>query len=183
MFLRNGQKFHASPLSGKLQKLWNSTAVARTAAPLGVDRNQAGRKPDRRRPRTAAIPGSIGFLNDRRQRLLRQPPRLPGRRGSSCLPLLRDAQFHRPGERLPGPLAVAVALIEPLRAILAPGGAGQPAFHQPRSGEADHLVQQIGVGGLLQERGFPAASVSRAVLHASPLATPPLAAGAAPLIP
>ena len=60
----------------------------------------------------------------------------------------------RPGPRLPDPVAVAVALDQPLGALLAPGRAGQAAhlqLHQPLGGKADHLAQQIGVGGLLDQ--------------------------------
>jgi hypothetical protein len=56
---------------------------------------------------------------------------------------------------VPVALAVAVGLGLARRALLAVAGAGEFAhlqFHQPLSGEADHLPQQIGVGGLLHER-------------------------------
>src|SRR6478735_3488983 len=66
-----------------------------------------------------------------------------------------DAQFDRAGARLPDPVAVAVALCQTLRLLLAigrPGLAFDFQFHQPLGGKADHLTQQIGVRGLLYER-------------------------------
>ena len=96
----------------------------------------------------------VGLLDHRRQRLLGHPPRLEEAGEVRAPPQLRDAQLHRSGPRLPVPVAVAVALDQPLRALLAPGRAGQAAhlqLHQPLGGEADHLAQQIGVGGLLDQ--------------------------------
>ncbi len=52
------------------------------------------------------------------------------------------------------PVPVAVAAHQPLGALLAPGRAGQAAhlqLHQPLGGKADHLAQQIGIGGLLYQ--------------------------------
>jgi hypothetical protein len=51
-------------------------------------------------------------------------------------------------------LAVAVALRQALRALLAQAGAGQAAYlqlHQPLGGKADHLAQKIGISALLQQ--------------------------------
>src|SRR3954465_7023834 len=65
-----------------------------------------------------------------------------------------DAQFYCPGTRLPRPVAVAIALIDPLRIALAVGGAGQSRalqLHQTLGGKADHLAQQIGIGTLFQK--------------------------------
>src|SRR5580692_12971472 len=56
---------------------------------------------------------------------------------------------------LPQPVPVAVALVDPLRAALAMGGAGQPLdlqLHQALGSEADHFAQKIGVGALFQKR-------------------------------
>jgi hypothetical protein len=97
----------------------------------------------------------VGFLDHRRQRLLRHPPRLQEPWKVTAAAQLRDAQLDGPSPRLPVPLAVAVALRQPLGALLAIAGAGQPAhlqLHQPLGGEADHLPQQIRVRGLLHER-------------------------------
>ena len=97
----------------------------------------------------------VGLLDDRGQRLLGQPPRLEKAGKIAALAQLRDAQLDRSGPRLPSPLAIAVALREPIRAPLAIGRAGQRPdlqLHQPFGGEADHLAQNIGVGGLLHQR-------------------------------
>ena len=97
----------------------------------------------------------VGLLDHRRQRLLGHAPRLQEAREVAALPELGDAQLDRPGPRLPVPVAVAVALGQPIRALLAIAGAGQPPhlqLHQPLGGKADHLAQQIGVGALLHKR-------------------------------
>ena len=59
------------------------------------------------------------------------------------------------GPRLPVPVAIAVALGEPVGRALAKAGAGLGAdlhLHQPLGGEGDHVAQDVGVGGLLHER-------------------------------
>ena len=97
----------------------------------------------------------VGLLDHRGQRLLGHPARLQEAREVAALAQLRDAQLDRAGARLPDPVAIAVALVDPLGAALAMGGAGQPLdlqLHQALGGEADHLAQQIGVGALLQQR-------------------------------
>ena len=46
-------------------------------------------------------------------------------------------------------------MVDPLRAALAVGGAGQPLdlqLHQALGGEADHLAQEVGIGALFQKR-------------------------------
>ena len=83
------------------------------------------------------------------------PPRLQEAGEVRALAQLRDAQLDRAGAGLPVALPVAVALGQPLRVLLAIGRPGQAAdlhLHQPLGGKADHLPQQIGVGGLLYER-------------------------------
>ena len=97
----------------------------------------------------------VGLLDHRGQRLLGHPPRLQEAGEVAALPQLRDAQLDRAGARLPVALAIAVALGQPLGALLAVAGAGQAAhlqLHQPLGGKADHLPQKIGVGGLLHQR-------------------------------
>ena len=96
----------------------------------------------------------VGFLDHRGERLLRHPPRLEEAREVGALPQLGDAQLDRAGAGLPVPIAIAVALRQPLGALLAIGGAGQLAdlqLHQPLGGKADHLAQQVGVRGLLDQ--------------------------------
>ena len=52
-------------------------------------------------------------------------------------------------------------------ALLAIAGAGQATdlqLHQPLGGKADHLAQEIGVGGLLHERRLIISSVIGGIL-------------------
>jgi hypothetical protein len=82
----------------------------------------------------------------------RRGSRKPGK--YEPFPELRDAQLDRPGPRLPDPVAVAVALRQPIRALLAPRRSGLAAdveLHEPLGSEAEHLTHQIGVGRLLQQ--------------------------------
>jgi hypothetical protein len=68
---------------------------------------------------------------------------------------LGDAQLDRAGSGLPVAIAVAVALGEAFGALFAISRAGQRTdlqLHQSLGGEADHLTQNVGVGGLLHER-------------------------------
>lgn len=98
---------------------------------------------------------NVSLLNDGGQRLLGQAARFEEARKIGALAQLRDAQLDRAGARLPIAVAIAVALSEPLRRTLAVGGAGLGAnlqLHQSLGREADHLAQNIGVGGLLHER-------------------------------
>ncbi|MFK4495905.1 hypothetical protein ABIF86_000196 [Bradyrhizobium japonicum] len=64
-------------------------------------------------------------------------------------------QLDRAGAGLPAPIAVAVALDLSFLALLAVRGSGQALdlqLHQPVGGKADHLAQEISIGGLLYER-------------------------------
>ena len=97
----------------------------------------------------------IGLLDHRAQRFLGHPPRLEETRKVRALAQLGDAKLHRPGTRLPVPVAIAVALGEPIGRALAKTSAGPRAnlhLHQPLGGEGDHLAQNVGVGGLLHKR-------------------------------
>ena len=67
----------------------------------------------------------VGFLDHRGQRLLGHAARLQEAREVAALAQLGDAQLDRAGARLPDPVAVAVALGQPLGALLAIGRAGQ----------------------------------------------------------
>jgi hypothetical protein len=51
----------------------------------------------------------------------------PSRWEVAAFPEFGDAQPHRAGARLPGTVAVAVAVVNPLGAALAIGGTGQPS--------------------------------------------------------
>jgi hypothetical protein len=66
----------------------------------------------------------VGFLGHRRERLLGHPPRLQKAREITAAAQLGDAQLDRAGARLPDPVAVSIALVEPLRAALDVGAAG-----------------------------------------------------------
>ena len=75
--------------------------------------------------------------------------------GVAALAQLGDAQFNRSGARLPDAVAVAVTLGKPIGGLLAVAGARKGPdlqLHEPLGGKADHLAQQIGVGGLLHKR-------------------------------
>jgi hypothetical protein len=93
--------------------------------------------------RTGRDAVDVGFLDHRRQRLLGHPPRLEEAWKVRALAQLRDAQLDRACARLPVPVAVAVALDEPVSRPLAKAGAGLGAdlhLHQPLSGEGDHVA-------------------------------------------
>ena len=97
----------------------------------------------------------ISLLHHRGERLFGQAARLQEDREVAALAQLGDAQLDRAGACLPQPVPVAVALVDPLRAALAMGGAGQPLdlqLHQALGSEADHFAQKIGVGALFQKR-------------------------------
>lgn len=97
----------------------------------------------------------VGFLHHGGERLLGHAAGLQEAGEVGALAQLGDAQFDRVGASLPNPVAVAVALRQTLGALLAIGGPGL-AFHfhlhQTLGGKADHLAQQIRIGGLLHER-------------------------------
>jgi hypothetical protein len=81
---------------------------------------------------------------------------------------LGDAQLNRTGSCLPIAVAIAVALHQPGRALLAMAGAGQRPdldLHQPLGGKGDHLAQGIGVGVFsTSERRFIISSVIGGIL-------------------
>ena len=97
----------------------------------------------------------IGLLDHGGQRFLGHPPRLEETWKVRALAQLGDAKLHRPGSRLPVPVAIAVALGEPVGRAFAEACASSGAdlhLHQPLGGESDHLAQDIRVGGLLHQR-------------------------------
>jgi len=105
--------------------------------------------------RARRYPVDVGFLDDRGQRLLGQSARLQERREVAPRAKLGDAQLHRPGARLPISVAIAVALSEPVgraRAMRSAGLGANLELHQSLSRKADHLAQNIRVGGLLHKR-------------------------------
>ena len=90
----------------------------------------------------------IGFLNHGGESLFRHAPRLQKGREVAALPELGDVQFDGSGPRLPVPVAVAVALVDPLGTAFAGCCTRQMLNlqrHQTLGGKADHLPQQIGV--------------------------------------
>src|SRR5262249_19671018 len=96
----------------------------------------------------------IGFLHHRGQGLFGHPARLQEGRKIAALAQLGDAQLDRAGTRLPVAVAIAVALGATLSALLTITGAGEAfdfQLHQALRRKADHLAQEIGVGGLLDQ--------------------------------
>jgi hypothetical protein len=94
------------------------------------------------------------LLDHRVQRLLGGPAGLQKAREVGAAPELRNPQLDSAGSGLPVALAVAVALVHPLGAAFAMGGAAQAIalqLHQALGGEADHLAEEGGVRALLQE--------------------------------
>ena len=97
----------------------------------------------------------ISFLDHRGQRLLGHPARLEEAGEVAALAQLGDAQLDCAGTGLPVTFAVAIALDEPGGRLLAVARAGQAAdlhLHQPLGGKRDHVAQNIGVRGLLDQR-------------------------------
>ncbi len=96
----------------------------------------------------------VSFLNHRRQRLLRGSTRLQEAGKVAAPPELRDRQLDPPGARVPGPLTIAVALVEPVRRA----GAHRhprPGFdfhlHHALGGKRQHAAHQIRIRLLLDQ--------------------------------
>jgi hypothetical protein len=122
---------------------------------LALGDASAAHRPDEVVDRAGRHALHIGLLNDRVQPLLGHPPRLEEAREVRALAKLGDAQLDRSGSRLPVPIAVAVALRQPIRRTLAVRRAGLGAhlhLHQPLGGEGDHVTKNVSVGGLLHQR-------------------------------
>ena len=69
----------------------------------------------------------VGFLDHRRQRLLRHPARLQKAREVAALAQLRDAQLDRPGAGLPVAVAVPVAMVDAIGAAFAVAAPVRPS--------------------------------------------------------
>jgi hypothetical protein len=96
----------------------------------------------------------IGLLDDRGQGLLGRAPRFQEAGEVRTLAEFRNAQLDRAGAGFPGAVAVAIAMGEPIGAAAAMRCAGQALdleVHPALRGEADHLAQEVRVGGLLQQ--------------------------------
>ena len=96
----------------------------------------------------------VGLLDDCGQCLLGHPPRLKEAGEVTALADFRDVQFNRARAGVPLARTVSVAMGQAIGAAAAVSGSGQGLdfqFHQSLRGEADHLTQEVGVGGLLQQ--------------------------------
>src|SRR5262249_43280591 len=97
---------------------------------------------------------NVGLLDHRGERLLGRAARFQKGRKITALAQLRDAQLDGPGAGLPNPVAIAVSVIDALRAALSMRGADQALdfqLHQSLRGKTDHLAQQISVRALLPQ--------------------------------
>jgi hypothetical protein len=97
---------------------------------------------------------NVGLLDHRGERLLGHAARFQKGREITALAQLRDAQLDGSGAGLPNPVAIAVAVIDAVRAALPMRGASQVLdfqLHQSLRGKTDHLAQQISVRALLQQ--------------------------------
>jgi hypothetical protein len=107
---------------------------------------------------------NISLLDNRRQRLLGEPPRLQKAREIRALAQLRNAQLDRPGARFPHPIAVPVALRQTIRALLAQGSARPAAdIELPRRAAAPPrpTAKQPGSGDPGGSRAAANPSISR----------------------
>src|SRR6185312_8258695 len=98
----------------------------------------------------------VRFLDHGGEGLLGGAPRLEKAWKIAAFTQLRDLQIYRSGSRLPEPLSVAVAAVEPLGAPLGIAGRAQALHvhvHHALGDVLDHLPQQIGVRALFHELG------------------------------
>jgi hypothetical protein len=96
----------------------------------------------------------VGFLDHRGQCLLGHAPRFQKAWEVAALAKLRDPQLDGARAGLPVTVAEAVALIDAFGGAFAVAGTAECVGfqrHQSLRGEADHLTQPTGVGGLLQK--------------------------------
>jgi site-specific DNA recombinase len=104
--------------------------------------------------RARGDPLDVGFLDHSGEGLLRHSPWFKEAREVAALAELRNAQLDRAGAGLPIALAVAVAMGEAVggaSAVRRTGEALDLQLHQALRGEADHLAQEVSIGGLLQQ--------------------------------
>ena len=104
--------------------------------------------------RTGGDTLDVGFLNDCGKRLLAHPPRLEEAGKVAALADFRYAQRNRARAGIPLARTVSVAMGQAIGVAATVRGSGQGLdfqVHQPLRGEADHLTQEVGVGGLLQQ--------------------------------
>ena len=78
----------------------------------------------------------------------------PVRSGAFLDEAIRSPSRLSRDKGLPVSIPVAITLVQPLRRVSARGGPGQGfnfQYHQSLGAEADHLAQEVAVGGLLQK--------------------------------
>ena len=96
----------------------------------------------------------IGLLDHSRERLLGGAPRFQKGRQIAALAQLGDGEIDPARPRVPGPLAIAVAVVEPLGAARAGWHAG-PGFdlqlHQALGRKGQHLPHEVGISPLLDQ--------------------------------
>src|SRR5246500_5860307 len=86
----------------------------------------------------------VSLLNNRGERLFGHAAWFQKSREITALAKLWNAQLNRPGTGLPHPVAIAVAVIDALRAAFPMCGAGQALdfqLHQALRGKPYHLAQ------------------------------------------
>ena len=86
----------------------------------------------------------ISLLDNRGERFLSHAARLQEAREIAAPAQLGDAQLNRSGAGFPEPVAVTVAVIDPVGTALAVRGAGQVVdlqLHQTLCGKSNHLAQ------------------------------------------
>src|SRR4051812_10348253 len=94
----------------------------------------------------------IGLLDHGRERLLGRAARLEEGREVRALAQLGDGEVDPACPGVPGPLAIAVAVIEPLGAAHARWRAGQVfdlQCHQPFGRKGQHRAHKVGISVLL----------------------------------
>src|SRR5215218_4352563 len=104
--------------------------------------------------RTGRDPVHVSLLNDRGQSLLRGATWLQEGREVRSFAQLRDGQLDPADAGLPATLAVAVPVVDPLRAPHPGRGPGEPVdlgLHQPLARVGQQLANQVRIGTLLEQ--------------------------------